>query len=191
MEFTGYANRCVKLAVDLVNSENPVKGQDDLVDRSALSRLLRRHSISYRTAVTPADLKAVQRLRARLRGVFNAGSEREAVEALNELLVESGSRPQLSGHDGEPWHLHFASSGAPLAQRLAAEAAMGLASIVNEHGFGRLRVCERHDCVDVFVDMSRNRSRRYCSPEVCGNRASVEAYRARQRAAQRSQLSPD
>ncbi|MGH2740808.1 MAG: CGNR zinc finger domain-containing protein [Actinomycetota bacterium] len=192
MEFTGYANRCVKLAVDLVNSENPVKGNDYLPDRAALSRLLRRHSVSYRRAISDTDLKAVRALRERLRGVFGAGSERAAVEALNSLLVESGSLPQLTGHDGEPWHLHFAPQDAPLAERLAAEAAMGLASIVNEHGFERLRACERDDCVDVFVDMSRNRSRRYCNPEVCGNRASVEAFRARQRARQRKpQLSPD
>ena len=36
------------------------------------------------------------------------------------------------------------------------------------------------DCADVVLDLSRNRSRRYCST-TCGNREAVAAYRARQR----------
>jgi predicted RNA-binding Zn ribbon-like protein len=45
----------------------------------------------------------------------------------------------------------------------------------------RLRRCEAPDCVRVFVDLSRNRSRRYCDSRTCGNRLHVAAYRARQR----------
>ena len=42
----------------------------------------------------------------------------------------------------------------------------------------RLRVCAADDCEDVVVDLSKNRSKRYCDG-TCGNRANVAAYRAR------------
>ncbi|MHC1561791.1 CGNR zinc finger domain-containing protein [Actinomycetospora sp. C-140] len=46
----------------------------------------------------------------------------------------------------------------------------------------RLRRCANHDtCVLVFLDTSRNRARRWCSMEVCGNRSKVAAHEARRR----------
>ena len=44
----------------------------------------------------------------------------------------------------------------------------------------RLGICAVDDCEGVVLDLSRNRSRRFCST-ACGNRAAVAAYRARQR----------
>ncbi|MDT4918514.1 MAG: hypothetical protein QOH89_3214, partial [Pseudonocardiales bacterium] len=49
----------------------------------------------------------------------------------------------------------------------------------------RLRVCAASDCEDVLIDLSKNRSRRFCD-SGCGNRANVAAYRARLAAEQRS-----
>ncbi|MGH9036560.1 MAG: CGNR zinc finger domain-containing protein, partial [Acidimicrobiia bacterium] len=58
---------------------------------------------------------------------------------------------------------------------------MGLAIVIRDQGLDRLRVCSAIGCSRVFVDTSRNRSRRYCDPSTCGNRTNVAAYRARQR----------
>jgi predicted RNA-binding Zn ribbon-like protein len=43
----------------------------------------------------------------------------------------------------------------------------------------RLKACAADDCQWAFYDTSRNRSRTWCSMEVCGNRAKTRAYRAR------------
>jgi predicted RNA-binding Zn ribbon-like protein len=43
----------------------------------------------------------------------------------------------------------------------------------------RLKVCPADDCLWAFYDRSRNRSRRWCDMEVCGNRAKVRGYRER------------
>ena len=48
------------------------------------------------------------------------------------------------------------------------------------------RVCAGDGCQGVVVDLSRNRSRRFCST-ACGNRAAVAAYRARRAAPTRPQ----
>jgi predicted RNA-binding Zn ribbon-like protein len=182
VNFTSYADCGVGLAVDLVNSFSPTSGREDLTDVVVLDEFLLEHDYSYRRPSTEDDLEQVRVLRERLRAVFSAHEAAVAVSILNALLAEAGALPQLTNHDEEPWHLHFTPPETPLAPRLAADAAMGLAVIIAEHGFERLQVCEGKDCLDVFVDISRNRSRRYCSPDVCGNRANVAAYRARQRA---------
>ena len=189
MDFTSYSNQSVRLAVDLVNTHNPRSGRDDLVDEGALSRFLEERLVRYPSEPSPEDLRATKEVRERLRAVFSALDEGEAAAILNSLLAESGALPQLTQHDGEPWHLHFSPPETPLARRLAAETSMGLAVAIADNGYDRLHVCDSDDCFDVFVDESRNKSRRFCSPYVCGNRASVAAYRGRQRAKRTSDSS--
>ena len=65
---------------------------------------------------------------------------------------------------------------------MAAHFAMGLAWLVVAGQAGRVHTCESPTCSDVFVDLSRNRSRRYCDSRTCGNRLHVAAYRARKQA---------
>jgi predicted RNA-binding Zn ribbon-like protein len=57
---------------------------------------------------------------------------------------------------------------------------MGLSQVVVQHGWQRLGVCAAEGCDDVYVDTSRNASRRYCS-NTCASRSTVAAYRARRR----------
>lgn len=45
----------------------------------------------------------------------------------------------------------------------------------------RIRECAASDCGWLFFDESRNRSRRWCSMQTCGNRAKVDRFRTRQR----------
>jgi predicted RNA-binding Zn ribbon-like protein len=72
---------------------------------------------------------------------------------------------------------------APLAQRIGAEAAMGFLDLVRADDLDRLKTCAADDCSDVVVDLSRNKSKRFCATGNCGNRTNVAAYRARKRSA--------
>ena len=47
----------------------------------------------------------------------------------------------------------------------------------------RLRRCADQDCGWFFIDTSRNRTRRWCDPDDCGNRNRVKAFVARHRPA--------
>ena len=58
---------------------------------------------------------------------------------------------------------------------------MGFLDLIREDQLDRLRTCAADDCDDVLVDLSKNRSKRYCDTGNCGNRANVAAYRARKR----------
>lgn len=133
---------------------------------------------------TRAELAAVQQLRPRLRAIWHAIGENDvaaAVRTVNTLLREARALPQLVAHDGWDYHLHATSPEQPLAERMAVEAAMAFADVIRAGELDRLRVCAADDCDDVLVDLSKNRSRRFCDAG-CGNRMNVAAYRARRRA---------
>jgi predicted RNA-binding Zn ribbon-like protein len=64
---------------------------------------------------------------------------------------------------------------------MAVEAAMAFVDIIRGKEMSRLRICEFPDCENVVIDLSKNRSKRFCEGN-CGNRAAVAAYRARKAA---------
>ncbi len=133
----------------------------------------------------PAGPKDVPRLRghrARLDAIAvscEAGDDEAAIGMLNALLAETGAIPQIVAHDGRGPHVHVSRPAAPLADRIAAHLAMGLAELLVSGESERVRSCASPTCREVFVDLSRNRSRRYCDSRTCGNRLHVAAYRAR------------
>jgi predicted RNA-binding Zn ribbon-like protein len=104
--------------------------------------------------------------------------EHTVAAEVNRMLREGGALPQLVAHDGFDYHLHATPPTAPLADRMAVEAAMALVDVVRQHELDRLAVCAASDCVGVLVDLSKNRSKRYCSG-ACSSRTNVAAFRAR------------
>jgi predicted RNA-binding Zn ribbon-like protein len=171
--------------VDLASSEpDELDATDPLASLDGLRDLLRGHEwLSARARA--ADLDALRTLRRELRGVFDAagaGRSAAAVEGLNRLLDRHPPIPRISGHDDSDWHLHVGSDQVPMADELAAMAVMGLTMVFLDHGSGRFGACSDPRCSGVFIDTSRNRSRRYCS-DRCATRANVAAHRRRHRAA--------
>ncbi|HET7388900.1 MAG TPA: CGNR zinc finger domain-containing protein [Nocardioidaceae bacterium] len=160
--------------VDLVNS--------DLSDLDALDELVRGHDVSEVATLRPSDLDAVRRLAADLRPVFGADDAAAAATLVNSLVSRSPVTPRLTDHDGYDLHIHYFAPGASLAEHLAVDLGMALAQVIAAGEHERLRRCEAPDCDQVLVDLSRNRSKRYCDARTCGNRLHVAAYRERQRA---------
>ncbi|MFE9693478.1 CGNR zinc finger domain-containing protein [Micromonospora sp. NPDC005806] len=170
---------CALVAVAaLVNTAGP--DREGLPDVAALDRFFTAHAWTGRYEHTAAELGEVRALRPRLRRLWDADID-EVVAIVNGLLRESHALPQLIRHDDEPYHLHAVPRDAPLATRMAVEAAMAMADLVRMGELGRLRSCDHPDCDNVLVDLSKNRSRRFCDAG-CGNRAAVTAYRARRAA---------
>lgn len=58
--------------------------------------------------------------------------------------------------------------------------ALDALDVVRNHP-GRVRECASEDCPALFLDLSRNRSRRWCSMDVCGSREKARAYYRRHR----------
>jgi predicted RNA-binding Zn ribbon-like protein len=170
MELTSYAGD----AADVVNA--------DLSDDSGLQRLIAdRPWVAER--MVSADLARLRRLQQELAAVFDAaagGDDEGTVELLNSLLEVYPIRPRISGHDASSWHLHVNEAGASVTGIIAAEAVIGLTSLVTELGSDRMGRCAAADCGDAFVDTSTNRSKRFCSTR-CATRTNVGSYRQRRR----------
>jgi predicted RNA-binding Zn ribbon-like protein len=115
-----------------------------------------------------------------LRDLLTAERDR-AVELVNATLADAGALPQLVRHDGLDWHIHAVSGDAPLDRRVAVETAMAMVDVIRTGELSRLSVCADDSCEGLVLDLSRNRSRRFCST-TCANRNAVAAYRARRRA---------
>ncbi|MGB3257513.1 MAG: CGNR zinc finger domain-containing protein [Ornithinimicrobium sp.] len=124
-----------------------------------------------------AELRDVRALRPTLRRMWLA-PELEQVECVNSLLCEARALPQIVRHDEFDWHLHATTTDQPLATRMAVEAAMALVDVLRMGETERLKICEATGCEHIFADLSRNRSRRYCSV-ACSNRMAAAAYRDR------------
>jgi predicted RNA-binding Zn ribbon-like protein len=169
----------LRFAAALVNT---LRGEEELLrDSVALGAFLDADGVSGARSGTAGELEAVRTLRARLSGAWDAG-EGAVVDLANRLFAEGHAAPRLTRHDGWDWHLHLTGPDAPLVDRIGTEIALGLADLVRAGELRRLRRCEGEDCSAVFVDLSRNRSRRFCDTGNCGNRAHVAAYRARRAA---------
>ena len=170
----GHDTACaLATVVDLVNSAPDLAGEEGLPGVPALRAMVERREISEAGPLTADDLAAVLRLRDRLRAVYAAEDEAAAVRLVNDLVAD----------DGWPLHMHYYAPGARLAEHLAADCGMALAFVIAAGERSRLATCAAPDCDRVLVDLSRNRSKRYCDSRTCGNRLHVAAYRERQRAA--------
>ncbi|MGY1635547.1 CGNR zinc finger domain-containing protein [Geodermatophilus sp. SYSU D00742] len=175
MDYDTYGSSAVELAIDLANA-----GRDD----DWLAAFLRAHDEWFEpgTALTLSPTEAAQAAETAdlVRAVAVAGSQPEVIERLNALLALASPQPYATDHDGD-LHLHYARREAPALEQLTTTVAMGLSQVVVQHGWQRLGVCTAEGCDNVYVDTSRNASRRYCS-NTCASRSTVAAYRARRKA---------
>ena len=163
-------------AVALVNSgEEP----DTLTTRAELEAFLDEHGFTGTRRGAAAELPAVRALRPRLRALLTRARD-AAAGLVNDLLGEEHALPQLVRHGDHDWHVHAVAPDAPLATRMAVEAAMAMIDVIRADEMSRLDLCDDPECEGLVLDLSRNRSRRFCST-ACTNRAAVAAYRARKR----------
>jgi predicted RNA-binding Zn ribbon-like protein len=179
--FTHDTELALGSAAALVNTG--LGGAGELADVAALDRFVTDWRISGTRTHDAAELAAVRRLRPRLARLWGAGED-EAVGLVNELLREASALPQLVRHDGFDYHVHATPPDAPLADRIAVDAAMAFVDLIRTSQLGRLRRSAADDCNSVHVDLSKNQSRRFCGT-TCANRTNVAAYRARKLASPR------
>jgi predicted RNA-binding Zn ribbon-like protein len=158
---------------------NTADGDSELLpDLATLDDFVRTWGWTGKRERNLTELRAVQALRPQLRRFWQL-DEDGVVELVNQVLCDARALPQLVKHDHWDYHLHATSPDAPLATRMAVDVAMAITDVVRAKELSRLRLCEYPGCCNVFVDLSKNRSKRFCDTG-CGNRSAVAAYRARQ-----------
>lgn len=189
MNFDSHVSGVVRVAAALVNVVTPGERQGRAYApptgtalSGALGAALRQ---GYRGAGEPAagvcgELVA---LGATARPVFaavEAGDLDGAAALANGLLETYAPTPILARHDGEPWHLHFHGPPRRDPSEWGGGVAVALATVLGSAYADRLGICAAPACDRVFVDVSRNGTRRFCTTG-CQNRVKAAAHRARQR----------
>ncbi len=170
----GYADTGLFVAAELVNR---VAGDADLsdlreilaVDPPSLAALEARHAKGF--AALAADLRAI----------FDACHLDDidaAAAGLNDMLADHPARPHLAKDPDGTWRMHHHSADAELVPMWASICAEALARLIGEGGSHRIGTCERPGCGQVFIDVSKNGSRRFCSV-TCQNRVKAAAFRRR------------
>ena len=174
MVFTPDVSDALGAAAELANSAEEPDGLATLDD---LLAFIDRWQYTGSRPTTRADLDAVRDARPRLRALLPP-DRNGAVELVNEVLAEQQPVPRLVRHDRLDWHVHAIADSRPLHERILVETAMAMIDVIRADEGSRIAVCDDADCDAIALDLSRNRSKRYCST-TCANRNAVAAYRAR------------
>jgi predicted RNA-binding Zn ribbon-like protein len=180
MLFAHDTELALQYAASLINTApgHGDSGAEDLPTVTALVAHMEGWQWSGARPRTRASLEEVHALRPRLLDLWTRDVD-GLVAGVNVLLAEHEALPRLVRHDDLDWHIHATPDDAPIARRMAVEAAMAFIDLIRAGETERMRVCAADDCDDGVIDLTKYRSRRYCEG-TCANKAHVAAYRARQ-----------
>jgi predicted RNA-binding Zn ribbon-like protein len=181
MVFTHDVELSLAAATTLVNTlpDASHSGDDELTTAAQLNAWFEDEGFTGDRLGTDEELESLRALRHRLRGLWAAESDVAAAELVNAMLAEGGALPRLVDHDGVGLHIHANRPDAPLADRVMVEVAMAWVDVLRQGERARMKRCAADDCAAILVDLSRNRSKRFCDVGNCGNRMNVRAFRAR------------
>lgn len=175
------------MCIDFINSEfRDFRGRwvrDDLFQPGWLDQFLSRWGLQVEDPLEATTQTALLVLRTLLRHMIetlaNSHISAEDLAAFNAIL----SRPSLKRS--------LAITQAGYAMEIVpekkdwdwvqAEIAASFAHLLTDHEPERIKICANPNCLGIFYDESKSRTRRYCTPEKCGNLLKIRRFRARQR----------
>jgi predicted RNA-binding Zn ribbon-like protein len=181
---------------ELVNTRSIETGRDEIATPALLASWLRdRRLLPAGVPVTSDEHDRAGRIREGLRELIAANNAGPAAgdsapggrrrrrdpgsPALANLAELARRLPLVLDLDGSQPRLMPLSRGT--ADTVLASLLGAVAEAVASGAWDRLKICRNPDCRWAYYDLSRNRSRAWCSMAVCGNRAKARAFRARGR----------
>jgi predicted RNA-binding Zn ribbon-like protein len=174
MVFAHDTRMALRAAVALVNTAGRI---DELTTVDELAAFYEAWQYTGRLDRTVAELDAVRAVRAPVRELLTSDRD-AAVTIINAWLAEAGAVPQLVRHGETDWHVHATRGDEPLDRRILVETAIAMTELVRDDETSRLKVCAARACDGIVLDLTRNRSRVFCSA-ACTNRMAQAAHRAR------------
>jgi predicted RNA-binding Zn ribbon-like protein len=127
---------------------------------------------------TPDADRRLAELATDLRQALLAPRPAEQATHINAMIRRYGAQPYLVEDVGQPFHLHFHGSDGTQVEAIGGEFSAALALIVDGYGPERFGQCQARQCEAVYIDLTRNGSRRFCDA-ACTARAKTAAYRSR------------
>jgi predicted RNA-binding Zn ribbon-like protein len=171
-----------ELATALISTAPRVwHGTEKLTSPGEVDALLAAHG--FTGTCTPAELDGVRDLRTELRTIVDEAVEGEGADVVVRRASALAAGGLTLGEGDRPDWVFGSDAG--LVEGLAAVTGVGLLGAVRALGPQRFRACAAPFCAGAFVDVSRAGRRRYCMPDLCGNRVNVANHRARRRSSPR------
>jgi len=170
------------LALDFANTVHSVGAEDPQDDLQTWADLLawgRGAGVVKKTDTDDGDLERFKDLRVVIFELFShvPGKGKSALAAFNRHLKRSMAVVQLE-HESGTYQLKSAHSDP--ASRLYFAITQAAADLLLSGQLDRVRQCAGENCTWLFLDTSRNGTRRWCEMSACGNRAKVRRFRKRQ-----------
>jgi predicted RNA-binding Zn ribbon-like protein len=204
-ELTG-GRLCLDLAntVDERASDQPIElleRYQDLLDWGAQAGAVTRAEAAAlaaealrRPAAAAAALGRTRQLRESLFCVCRAAAKGRAIShgalsALNRAIAGSLANRQIVQR-GRRLALAWRENDRPNLDRVLWAAAASAADLLASPFLARVKICPGAGCAWLFLDRSRNGTRRWCDMSVCGNRAKARRHYARVRREKGGQARP-
>jgi len=159
--------------------------ESGLLAGSAAARLLRQARRDPHAATR--TFTAAIALREALYRIFSAQARGRRAQpadlgAVNRALQAALPHLRVTRR-GEGYAWNWDENGADALAAPLRPIARSAAELLTSDDLARVRECDGATCTWLFLDESRNRSRRWCSMESCGNRAKARRHYHRQRGA--------
>jgi predicted RNA-binding Zn ribbon-like protein len=164
----------VRLFVNTVELED---GDDELADAAALTGWLEAHGLGG-GAAGAADLRSARRLRESIRGLLLENNGMNVCKESAVTLSRAAERARLAVRFDPAGSVRLEPGAAGVDGALGRLVAI-VAAAMADGTWSRLKACPADRCGWAFYDHARNRSRRWCSMAVCGNRTKARSYRRR------------
>lgn len=169
----------LELVQDFVNTKDVEGGSDEIAGPAALRNWFAgRGLMDSSAAVSEGDVAQARELREAIRRVLvaNAGEpvDRDAVDVLTMVGARGGVGPVFSSHEEVSLQARAAGAAGALGRIVAF-----VVDAIADGTWSRLKACLNDECQWAFYDSARNRSAKWCSMAVCGNRMKARAFRAR------------
>ncbi len=133
-----------------------------------------------RSGEAQSALRRATSFRENLFRVFSALAQGTAVapndlKPINDAALEALTHRRLAAADeGFRWEWEW--NGGTMLDRILWAIAQSAAELLTSSELEAVRTCEAPDCAWLFLDHSRNRSRRWCDMKVCGNRQKARRH---------------
>jgi predicted RNA-binding Zn ribbon-like protein len=167
------------LVQSLANTLDVENDTDELATRAALADWLRAHHLAT-TAPTARELSTWRTVRDGLReALTHPAPERTRWHVLAAADTALRTVPMLLTLTGTDRDTPLVPDPALTpAMRALGVVAAAWTTTATTGELVRMRCCANPDCAWVFWDNSRNRTRRWCSMRICGNRAKARTHAA-------------
>ena len=160
--------------------------QTELLRENEARRLL--SAARQRPDEAAAVLERAIALREAIYRIFSAVAAGQSpadadLVTLSEAVAQAWSQAKIvQSSDGFGWDWAHKER----LDRVLWPVARSAAELLTSQELPSLRLCPAHDCEWLFIDNSRNQSRRWCNMQVCGNRAKARRFHQRRRQGARS-----